>query len=156
KGGLKLSLRGYDPSGDHFVLTRQALGRRVDREAPARSLLLLKPTMAISHGGGQRLEVGTPDYKVLADWGGSGAAGPKADAPRIKRLEVLPAAAVLKPKDKLQLLVRATYSDGRVEDVTRWAKFTSSEDLVAGVSLDGKVTVAGPGEAAVSVWFSNL
>ena len=25
KGGLKLSLRGYDPDADHFVLTRQAL-----------------------------------------------------------------------------------------------------------------------------------
>jgi hypothetical protein len=35
KGGLKLSLRGYDPAADHFVLTRQALGRRVDRVEPA-------------------------------------------------------------------------------------------------------------------------
>jgi hypothetical protein len=26
KGGLKLSLRGYNPTDDHFVLTRQALG----------------------------------------------------------------------------------------------------------------------------------
>ena len=26
KGGLKLSLRGFDPDTDHFVLTRQALG----------------------------------------------------------------------------------------------------------------------------------
>ena len=32
KGGLKLSLRGYAPEPDHFVLTRQALGRRVDRD----------------------------------------------------------------------------------------------------------------------------
>src|SRR5262249_52365929 len=32
---------------------------------------------------------------------------------------------------------------------------TSSEELVANVSLDGKVTVAGHGEAAVSVWYSN-
>ena len=30
KGGLKLSLRGFDPESDHFVLTRQALARRVD------------------------------------------------------------------------------------------------------------------------------
>src|SRR5438552_18723944 len=53
KGGLKLSLRGYDPAADHFVLTRQALGRRVDKVEPARSLLLRKPTLAVSHGGGQ-------------------------------------------------------------------------------------------------------
>ena len=46
KGGLKLSLRGYDPEADHFVLTRQALGRRIDLQEPARSLLLRKPTLA--------------------------------------------------------------------------------------------------------------
>src|SRR5262249_18529694 len=47
KGGLKLSLRGYDPDTDHFVLTRQAQGRRVDRLEPTRSLLLRKPALAI-------------------------------------------------------------------------------------------------------------
>ncbi len=148
KGGLKLSLRGYDPASDHFVLTRQALGRRVDRSEPARSLVLLKPTQAVSHGGGQKIEVGSPDYRVLADWIAAGAPGPRADDTRIQRLEVLPAAAVLKPKDTLQIVVRAWYSDGHSEDVTRWAKFNSSEDLVATVNADGKATVAGHGEAA--------
>jgi hypothetical protein len=156
KGGLKLSLRGYDLDSDHFVLTRQARGRRIDREAPARSLVLLKPSMALTHGGGQRLEVNSPDYRILADWIASGAPGPRADDVRIRRIETLPALAVLKPKDTLQVVVRAWYSDGHSEDVTRWAKFSSSEDLVAGVSLDGKVTVAGHGEAAVSVWYANL
>src|SRR4051794_25619483 len=42
KGGLKLSLRGYDPPTDYFVLTRQAGARRVDRLQPAHSLMLLK------------------------------------------------------------------------------------------------------------------
>src|SRR3954453_4376078 len=68
KGGLKLSLRGYDPETDHFVLTRQALGRRIDREAPERSLMRLKPAMVVPHGGGQRVEVGTPEYQVLSEW----------------------------------------------------------------------------------------
>jgi hypothetical protein len=156
KGGLKLSLRGYDPSSDHFVLTRQALGRRIDRNEPARSLVLLKPTQAVSHGGGQKLEPGSADYRILADWIASGAPGPRPDDVRIQRLELLPAAAVLKPKDTLQILVRAWYSDGHSEDVTRWAKFNSSEDMVATVNADGKVTVAGHGEAAITVWYSNL
>jgi hypothetical protein len=156
KGGMKLSLRGYDPPADHFVLTRQARGRRVDPVEPARSLMLLKPTLAVSHGGGQRLEVESPDYRVIADWIASGAPGPKPDDLRVQRLEVLPAAAVLKPKDVLQVVVRAWYSDGHAEDVTPWAKFNSSEDLVAGVDAGGKVTVAGHGEAAVTVWFSNV
>ncbi len=155
KDGLKLSLRGYDPSGDHFVLTRQALGRRIDCEAPARSLFLLKPTMALVHGGGQKLEVGTPEYRVLSEWVAAGAPGPRADDARIQKLEVLPARAVLRLKDTLQIVVRAYYSDGRVEDVTRWAKFQSTEDLIAGINEAGKVTVLGHGEAAVSVLYGN-
>ncbi len=156
KGGLKLSLRGFDPHSDHFALTRQALGRRVDRSEPARSLVLLKPTQTMPHGGGQKIETGSADYHVLADWIAAGAPAPRADDPRIQRLEVLPAAAVLQPKDTLQVVVRAWYSDGHSEDVTRWAKFNSSEDLVATVNADGLVQVAGHGEAAITVWYSNL
>ena len=62
----------------------------------------------------------------------------------------------MRVKDGLQLVVRAWYADGHSEDVTRWARFTSSEDLVANVTPDGKVSVIGQGEAAVSVFFSNL
>jgi hypothetical protein len=156
KGGLKLSLRGYNPTADHFVLTRQALGRRVDKLEPARSLMLLKPTRAVPHGGGQKLEVGSADYDLLADWIASGAPGPRDADPAIRRLEVFPAEAVLRPKDRLQVLVRAWYADGHSEDVTRWAKFNSTEDLVAAVDPDGEVSVSGHGEAAVTVWYSNL
>ncbi len=156
KGGLKLSLRGFDPASDHFVLTRQALGRRVDRSEPARSLVLLKTTQAVPHGGGLKIEAGSADYHVLADWIAAGAPGPRPDDTRIQRLEVIPAAAILKPKDTLQVVVRAWYSDGHSEDVTRWAKFNSSEDLVAAVDAEGKVRVAGYGEAAITVWYSNL
>jgi hypothetical protein len=155
KGGLKLSLRGYNPDADHFVLTRQALGRRIDRQHPARSLMLLKPTLALNHGGGQKLEVNSPDYHLLADWIAAAAPGPLPNDPVINRLEIFPPAATLKPKDTLQVLVRAWYSDGSSQDVTRWAKFNSSEDLVAGVDADGKVTVAGHGETAITVWYSN-
>src|SRR5437667_1275223 len=68
KGGLKLSLRGYDPESDHFVLTRQAGARRVDRQEPARSLMLLKPTRKLPHGGGKRLEDDSSDYQLIKDW----------------------------------------------------------------------------------------
>ena len=52
--------------------------------------------------------------------------------------------------------MRAWYSDGSARDVTNWAKFNSSEDLVAGVDSDGLVKVAGHGEAAITVWYSNF
>jgi hypothetical protein len=156
KGGFKLSLRGYDPTADHFVMTRQALGRRVDKLEPAHSLVLLKPTMTVSHGGGQKLEVGSPDYQRFADWIASGAPGPRPDDVRIQRLEVMPPQAMLRPADQLHVIVRAWYSDGHAEDVTRWVKFNSTEDLVASVDPEGLVRVAGYGEAAITVWYSNL
>jgi hypothetical protein len=156
KGGLKLSLRGYNMEADHFALTRQAGGRRIDRQEPARSLVLRKPSLAIAHGGGQKLEVGSADYQSLADWIALGAPGPKTDGPRVERIELFPPAAVLKPSDTMQVLVRAWYSDGSSRDVTNWAKFSSSEDLVAGVDPGGLAKVAGHGEAAITVWFSNF
>src|SRR5205823_14533816 len=56
KGGLKLTLRGYDAAADYATLTRQALGRRIVPSDPARSLVLLKPTMGVPHGGGMRFK----------------------------------------------------------------------------------------------------
>jgi hypothetical protein len=156
KGGFKLSLRGYDPAADHFVMTRQALGRRIDRQEPARSLVLLKPTTAVPHGGGLKLDPESDDYRLLADWIAAGAPGPRPEDARIQRLEVLPREAVLKPKARLQVAVRAWYGDGHKQDVTHWAKFNSTEDMVASVDPEGRVRVAGHGEAAVTVWYSNL
>jgi len=155
KGGLKLSLRGYDGASDYFALTRQALGRRIDREAPEKSLLLLKPTMAVAHGGGLRLDVDHPDFRVLAEWIAAGAPDSPKNEPTVQRLEVYPRVSILKPRDSLPLLVQAVYSDGRTEEVTRWAKFVSSEESVAQVDEQGRVRVLAPGEAAVSVLFAN-
>src|SRR5262249_3086159 len=155
KGGLKLSLRGYDPESDFFVLTRQAGARRVDRQEPAKSLMLLKPTRKLAHGGGKRLEDDSDDYKIVLAWIVAGANRPPDDDPRLQRPEVMPTAATLKPKDTVRVAVKARYSDGHNEDVTRWARFSSSEDLVAGVNDEGLVTVAGHGEAAINVAFGT-
>jgi hypothetical protein len=156
KGGFKLSLRGYDPETDHFVMTRQAGGRRVNRSEPEQSLVLLKPTRGLPHGGGKRFETDSEEYRRLRDWIAAGAPGPLAGEPTLQRIELFPAAAALKRKDALQVLVRGWYSDGHAEDVTPWAKFSSTEEQVVGVDAEGRVTVQGPGEAAVTVWYSNL
>lgn len=155
KGGLKLTLRGYDPDADYTVLTRQALGRRLVPGVPDQSLLLLKPTMKIGHGGGKRIDPRSRDYTVLASWVRSGVPRPRPDDPRLDRLEVFPALASLHPGDTQQILVRALYSDGRSEDVTNWVKFGTSDNSVATVDDFGKVTMNGYGEAAITVWFSS-
>jgi len=54
QGGFKLSLRGFDDEGDYLTLTRGAFGRRITPDDPARSLLLLKPTNAVPHKGGEK------------------------------------------------------------------------------------------------------
>lgn len=155
KGGLKLSLRGYDPESDYFVLSRQALGRRVDVQKPDESLLLKKPTKALPHGGGRRFESDAEEYKLLQKWIADGAPGPQLNAPTLAAIELVPPRATLKPNDKQQIKVQARYSDGQIKDVTRWSLFNSTGDGVATVDESGLVSVTGPGEAAINVWYSN-
>ncbi|MBI3698505.1 MAG: Ig-like domain-containing protein, partial [Acidobacteria bacterium] len=127
KNGFKLTLRGYDPDTDHQVLTREGIGRRVSLMEPARSLMLLKPTLAIPHGGGKRFDVGSPEYNTIVDWIASGAPAPSDSDARIQGVDILPASARLEPGAEQQVLVRARYSDGHTEDVTRWVKFSSTD-----------------------------
>ncbi|MBT6723965.1 MAG: DUF1553 domain-containing protein, partial [Planctomycetaceae bacterium] len=55
-----------------------------------------------------------------------------------------------------QLVVMARFSDGHVEDVTRWAKYTSGDLNVANVGEHGEVKFVGAGEGAIKVWYLNL
>ena len=153
KNGFKLTLRGYDPELDYLTLTRQASARRINRVEPGRSLMLLKPTLAVSHGGGKRFAPRSPEYGVIAQWIAAGTPAPADWDPAMTRLEIFPPAAQLKPGDEQPLIVRAHFSDGHAEDVTRWAKFSSNEGAVASVSEEGIAKVQGAGEAAVSAWY---
>ncbi len=155
KNGLKLTLRGYDPDLDYDTLTRQSVGRRIDPEEPARSLMLLKPTMMVPHGGGRRFDSKSVEYKILSGWIAEGMPRPRDDDPQVTGLEVLPAAARLAPGAEQQLVVRAKYSDGQVRDVTRWVKFSSSDEGVASVDDLGHVKMNGTGEAAITLWYSS-
>lgn len=155
KGGFRLSLRGYDSSADHYTITRQDRGRRIEPADPGRSLLLAKPTGAIAHKGGLRLEQDSDDYRLLAEWIADGAPGPSREAPKLERIEVLPNALKLAKDTEQPLLVRAHYADGRIEDVTRWAKFSSANEVVAQVDEQGNVSVIGNGKGAIVVWFAS-
>src|SRR5262249_7836637 len=57
QNGFRLSLFGFDPAFDHEAIAREARGRRLLPAAPAQSLLLLKATGQVPHGGGKRLAV---------------------------------------------------------------------------------------------------
>ncbi|MEE3371246.1 MAG: hypothetical protein VX346_18070 [Planctomycetota bacterium] len=51
RGGFKLSLYGGDAEADCDAIVRLVGGRRVDLSEPARSLIVLKPTKFVEHGG---------------------------------------------------------------------------------------------------------
>jgi hypothetical protein len=149
KNGFKLSLRGYDPLFDHQALTDELEGRRFNRAAPERSLMLLKPSGEAPHVGGVVMKSGDPYYEILKAWI---AAGVKYDgaAPRVARLEVVPASAVLPlPGMKQQMAVRATYTDGSVRDVSAEAFVESSNTEVATVDKQGLVTAVRRGEGTM-------
>lgn len=153
QGGFRLSLRGYDDEGDWRSITRSALGRRIVLPDPARSLLLLKPTGAVPHKGGTRFETNSLEYKILSEWIAAGAPPPKVSDPRITKLEVSPEHATLRPGDSKQLAVKATFSDGSVQDVTRWVKYTDANASVTTVDDGGNVKVMGFGEGAITAWY---
>lgn len=153
KNGFRLSLRGYDPEGDYNILTRQARGRRVVPHDPGRSLILTKPTQVIPHKGGLRFTEDSLEYRVIAEWIAQGQPGPSPEDARITRLEILPPATRLIPGVQQQMIVRAHFSDGHEEDVTRWAKYSSTNHTVASVDDQGVVSVTGHGEGSIVAWY---
>lgn len=155
KGGFRLSLRGYDALADHFSITRELRGRRVELSDPGQSLLLAKPTGAVPHQGGLKLDVDSRDYRILARWIAQGAAGPEPGDATIESLQVTPANSRQLPGERLELQVTAHYSDGSQADVTQWAIYTSTDEAIAGVDSRGGVTIRGSGEGAVLVWFDS-
>jgi hypothetical protein len=60
QNGFKLSVFGSDPSADYNALVKEARGRRVLQAAPDSSLLLLKASGTMAHGGGTKIRRGTP------------------------------------------------------------------------------------------------
>lgn len=73
QNGFSLSLRGYNPLVDHRSLTDDHAARRVNRADPESSLMLLKATGAIPHGGNAVVEAGTRRYETLRRWIAEGA-----------------------------------------------------------------------------------
>jgi hypothetical protein len=150
KNGFRLSLRGYDPDLDLYMLTRAEMGRRVDRLRPENSLFLLKGIGQVPHQGGVRLRPGEPAYRVLFRWVAEGChdAGP----PAITRLEVFPERRRL-PADnpEQQLAVRAHCKSGEVRDVTPLAVFSINDADAVSLDPAGKVRFHQTAEATVLV-----
>src|SRR5215216_2588022 len=68
QNGFKLSLFGYDPQFDYIALVHEGRGRRVSPAAPDDSLLLLKASGGMPHGGGVRFSTESDAYRLLRQW----------------------------------------------------------------------------------------
>ena len=158
KDGFRLSLFGFDPAGDHFRVTREMPGRRINLALPAESLLIEKCTGAVPHTGGKRFEVGDEQYNTLVRWLETGALDdPKpAEVPKVLAVELYPNTAVLDGEGETQrLTVRAKYSDGTDRDVTSLAFFSSNNETAAEITQKGIVTAHERGEAFIMARFET-
>jgi hypothetical protein len=157
KDGFRLSLFGFDPEGDHFRLTRELNGRRINLATPAESTLVEKAMGKVPHTGGAKIKEGDEYYQTLIRWLEADA---PLDPPGVAlpvSMEVFPPSAVLDGKgEKQRIVVRAKYSDGTDRDVTSLALFLSNNDNAAKIDGDGSVTAGDRGEAFVMARFHTF
>ena len=157
KDGFRLSLFGFDPDGDHYRLTRELNGRRINLAIPEESLLVEKSTGKVPHTGGQKFAVGEQYYNDLVRWVDAGGPQDPAGVATPVSVDLFPKTALLDGKGSTQqLIVRAKYSDGSERDVTSLALFLSSNDSSGKVSPSGLVTAGDRGEAFVMARFSTF
>ncbi len=165
RGGFKLSPGALYPKddyewivtgGQYQVLVAQVSGPRkprIDLTNPEKSLLLLKPTASVPHGGGKRFAVDSLEYRAILAWVRNGAPfGPESSRNNeVASLEVFPKTLALERSLTHRLIVTAHFVDGRAEDFTDQASFKSNDSDVATVSDAGTVKAMRTGETAILV-----
>ncbi len=154
QAGFKLSLRGYDTLFDYRALVDDLSGRRFNRAQPSQSLMLLKPTQGVPHGGGFLFDEDSRQYRLIHQWIAEGCRYD--NLPRVSRLEIFPTNPLLQlGGDRQQQIVIAHYDDGGSRDVTREAIFRTSDFEVVEVDRDGRIEAVRRGEAAVLVRYEG-
>jgi len=152
QNGFRLSLLGFEPAEDYEHLVKEARGRRLFPAAPERSLLLMKGSATLPHGGGKRLDPDSDDYRLIVRWIAQGMTYGKTNDPTVARIEVFPKERTMALGTEQQLAVLAHYTDGSKEDVTRSALYEPNDKDMARTDEDGYVRIFNqPGDVAVMV-----
>jgi len=170
QGGFRLSLFGYDFKADHDALSgiqltldgkpipgkEAKVDPRYNKDEPTKSLILTKPTLVEDHEGGERMKVGSWEYRVIHKWIAAGAPEWSPESAEIDRLEVQPSEIVFKkPGETVQLRVLAHWKDGSVEDVSKISRFRANDESIAKISDDGLVTCLNKGDTHVVAFYDN-
>ena len=147
QNGFQLSLRGYNPLGDHRALTDDLAARRINLASPEQSLMLLKAVGMVPHGGNAVTEVGSRRYEIMRRWIAEGAHY-NPDAPRVVSITLAPQNPVVDAEGQtIAMQVLARYTDGSERDVTEDAFIESGELEIASADKAGHITAIRRGEA---------
>ena len=155
RGDFKLSLYGGTPTADYDEIVRRFGGRRINLTNPMSSLVYLKPTEVVEHGGGTIIDEDDQNAQLLIKWIEQGAK--YLEQRRLKRVEVNPERFLAtKIGDATPLKVVAHFDDGSTRDVTNLTQFVAN-DLTA-VTIESKsatATVVRPGRHIVIARYST-
>lgn len=141
QNGFQLSLLGFEPGEDYEHLVKEGRGRRLFAGVPEQSLLLLKGTGQVPHGGGVRLDAASDGYSLLLEWIRQGAPFDKVGDRQFVSFKVQPERSTVPPHGEQQLAVVAEYSDGSTRDVTGLALYESNDAAMAEVGERGLVKI---------------
>ncbi|HWB14543.1 MAG TPA: DUF1549 and DUF1553 domain-containing protein [Pirellulales bacterium] len=141
QNGFQLSLLGFEPLDDYEQLVKKARGRRLSFAAPDHSLILLKASAQVPHGGGRRLDPSSEGYALLRQWIAQGAPWAMDDEPQFESFEVQPARGTVARGGRQQLKALAHYNDGSIRDVTGLALYESNNTAMAEVEDRGLVNI---------------
>jgi hypothetical protein len=152
QNGFRLSVFGYDPAADYKAIVKENDGKRINLKDPEASLILLKPTFQVKHGGGARFSKTSPEYALILEWLKKGATE-GVPGPKLVSLRVSPEDEIFltSPEQKQQLKVIGRYSNGAEKDLTGDVNYTANDADVVSVDGSGTITVRKSGETAVMV-----
>lgn len=165
QNGFRLSLLGFEPEEDYEHLLKEGRGRRLFPAAPEHSLLLTKATGTVPHGGGPRMELDSPYYKLVARWIAQGMPYGQPTDPVLTNIEVSPHERTMERASEQQLVVTAHYSDGSTADVTATTKFEPNDPemaeagasgLIKTLNLNGTVAIMARYQGQVAVFRASI
>jgi hypothetical protein len=156
RGGLRLSLLGYDPAHDRESVILASGGRRLNFAAPERSLLLRKGVGEVPHGGGVRFARDSVAARIVRRYIELGAPVDPVDAPQPVALTIVPRRVRLAPGEQATIRAEVRYSDGTARDVTPWVLFDARDEFLCSVDKLGAMRAHSPGKGAITVRYRGL
>lgn len=152
QNGFKLSVFGFDTLADHQSLIAEGRGRRILPSSPENSMLVLKATGRLPHGGGRKIVEGSLAHQRLVRWIREGMHFETAEISPVVGIETEPQERTLPPLTTQQLRVTAKDAKGQTRCVTSEAEYETNEPNIAGVDRLGNIqTGTIPGEAVILV-----